>query len=441
MRIRYHYKEALGGGDTDRNPALESAIHEDTQYLAVEMEQCSLEMRRLSDIADALQDLTSSVEHLQSADPHHLRLVETCLNMAQAGTFATAEQIQPSLENYLGTPVSMEGVSSAIRQFITNLLRLMREIWHRIQDFLVRTLGEVGRLRIRLQYVSSLVAEIDGKSPVRDRVPLGNSVYGVSTEAGVPKDARSLIVPLEHLLQQTKAMRTHVVPVLLAVGEQLNGQLRTLPATADEANLWLQQLNAIAGSFHPHALAHSMGPAYVSHNPDYPSGAALVTASLPGSRSLVFIDGTKVYPDKSKGDVEEQAMAYQNHAILLQRQRQAVNIDLTKAWMETLTNDQLQEIHRLVEELVEEVDEALRSGLKNRLLGLAKPAEQIEKQLNQLNEAEMANGLVRRGLRYWPVYSGWIQASYMQLLAHDLMVARAMLTLVSRHCAAYHSAS
>lgn len=435
MSIREHYQAALEQQIAHDATADQHGLRSDSESIALEMESRVNEIRRLIDIADALQDTVVSVEGLQQADAHHLMLLEACLNLAQAGTPASAENIQPSLESHLGSTISTEGVAETVRNLLASIRRLLRELWHFISDFFFSIFNEVGRARLRLDYTRTLVDEIDGKSNTRDIVALGNSAYGVITESGVPHDAHSIVVSLNELLHQTKYVREHLTPTLVSIGENFT---RTLPNWPDqhEANVeWLESLNKIADAFDPHAIGQAMGKVFPTHNPQFPAGSTLVAAPLPGSRSLSFLSGAKIHPDKMNGSDIERATALQANSIVLVRQRQAGNVDLTKATMEPISNNHMHQILDIVEKVLDEVEAAVRSNVRARMERMGRS---LEDSMNRINsEAGSDTARLRRGLRYATVYSEWVQSPFVQLMAHDLMVSRSMMSFVAHHCAAY----
>ena len=435
MTIRQQYQAALEQQIAFDATADQHGLRSDAESIALAMESHIQEINRLVDIADALQDAVVSVEGLKEADPHHLMLFEACLNLAQAGKHESAEQIQPSLESYLGNTISTEGVQQTIRNLLVSIRRLLRELWHFISDFFLSIFNECGRARLRLGYTRTLVDEIDGKNNTRDRVALGNSVYGVATEAGVPHDAHSVILSLNELLHQTKYMRGHLVPTLIAIGENFVRTVPTWPNAPEANGVWLESLNKIASTYDPHTLAHAMGKVFPSHNPQFPPGSALVAAPLPGSRSLSFLSGAKIHPDKINGADADRATAFQANSISLMRQRQAANMDLTKATMEPIPNNHMHQILDIVEKVLDEVEDSVKTGLRSRMERLGRALEDCVARIDPDTSGDTLR--LRKGLRYSTVYTQWVQSPFVQLLTHDLMVCRSMMSFVSHHCAAY----
>lgn len=436
MRIDDHYRLALASSTQGASPDGEESLHADSSVISLQLESLQQKLFEIHDTVESIDDALIAIESMKEADLVHLGLVEACLNLVQRGTALTAENIQPGLEGFVGTQVSTEGIKETVKSMLMAIQRMLRELWHLIREFFVTVVNEVGRARMRLQYSRTLVDEIDGKNPVRENVAIGNAVYGIATEAGPPKDAHSIIVSLNELLNQTKMVQEHLVPQLMSIGGSLARALPAWPNDEIKNDEWLVGLNKIAEVYKPHVIAHGIGKAYPTHNPQVPAGSALVTAPLPGSRSLMFLAGELILPDKSAGGSADRAMMIQASSIILSRQKQASNLDMTKATMDTMPNNHLHQILDGVESVLNEVEKGVRAGLRTQMERMGRQLESIAERIDSNTTSDVTR--LRRGLRYATVYSTWVQSPYVQLTAHDLLVCRAMMSLVSRHCAAYH---
>lgn len=436
MRIDQHYSLALAQSIQGDSPEGEESLHADSSVISMQLESLQQQLHEIQDTVETLGDALVAVESIKHTDLVHLGLLEACLNLVQRGTQQTAENIQPSLESFVGTQVSTEGIKETVKTMLLTIQRMLRELWHLIKEFFVTVVNEVGRARLRLQYSRTLVDEIDGMNPARDVVAMGNSVYGVATEVGPPKDAQSIIISLNELLNQTKAVQEHLVPQLLSIGSSLARILPLWPNDENKNDDWLASLNKIAEVYKPHVIAHGIGKAYPTHNPQVPVGSALVTAALPGSRSLMFLAGELILPEKSNGGNADRAMMIQSSSIILSRQKQASNLDLSKATMDTMPNNHLHQILDGVESILNEVEKGMRAGLRTQMERMGRQLEAVSEHIDSNTVSDITR--LRRGLRYATVYSSWVQSPYVQLIAHDLMVCRAMMSLIARHCAAYH---
>lgn len=435
MQLRKHFDAALEQQDIEPSTQeLEQMEHGDL-VTAGDIASDMDEVRRLSDIADSLEDTVMAMESITKADFNHLRLVEAVLNAAHAGTSQRADGVIPSLENYAGSTISTEGVVNTIKNILEQIRRILRELWHKIKDFFITLFNEVGRLKFRIQYVSTLLDEIDGKEPEQDTVTLGNTAYGVCTEQGIPQNARAVVISLMDMLNQTRAVRQHYVPQLIAIGEGLARTLPQWPNDPERNKLWLEQLNSIASGFNTSVFAHSVAKTFPTNNPNWPAGSAQVGTPLPGFRSLVFVNGEKVATDQSASP-QAHAMRIQASQVLLTRARQTHNVDLAKATIETFSNDHLKEILDLVSQIVEEVETGMKAGLRNKLERLGRDLDNAAAKIDQETDGDI--GTLKRGLRYATVFAGWTTDPYVQLLGHDLYVCRSMLSFVSRHIAAHH---
>ena len=396
----------------------------------------SMEVQRLCDIAAGLEDLIHAMESVSEPTPAHLMLLEAGINMSFAGTPMRPADLRPALESRDNLNVSLEGVKERVEQIVQQIKRFLTFLWNKIRDFVQAAVGEVARAKHRLDFLVGRCNEIDGRAPVHAQIRLGQNVYGMATDRGVPPDAYVWNRNLHNLQQVMQGIRTHYVPTVIKIGHALQGSLRHYrPDTAEQ---WLVSLNHIATAYDVHSFAAHVGQTTSVVDSRYTAGTAVSSLPLPGNRSLVFLDGKKVYPDRVNGSAADQAVMYQASTVDLIRMQVTKTIEPSKAVMRTLTPDEIQSVLAQAGQVLAEVEAGVNSRLQLELSQSAKDLMTAADSIGHQTESQSLE-YFRRGMAYCTAYSVWAPRPYVQLLAHSLSVVRATLGACSRHLQAYDS--
>ncbi len=330
----------------------------------------------------------------------------------------------------LGLSVSTEAVGQSISKLVKAMLRIAREMWKRIADFVMVVLDDVGIVRLRVDYVRTKVHEIQGMYPKKPTVKLGLEASGVATDFGVPTDSLRLVRSLKELLRQMEAFRTVYAPNVMGLGKELYPMLRAVHQDGNALN----QVNALVQrALNPHATVMRLGHLGRMLDPRFPVDASGVAPPLPGMRSIVFIDGAKVYPDASAESPVRWATALQTTQFKLTRGAITRTVDSSKTEMQTMTSSSLEEVLATLDEILNEVEAGMSLGLRKELRQRESESEQLTVELMRHGD----DGTSARLARYAAAYVQWVHNPFLPLLAHALTVVRSSLTVCNRHIAAH----
>ena len=403
--------------------------------LAYQIAEDSAQLQIHQDQSDALHDILITLESIEILDAKHLMLVEAAMNMAYAGTPLRTKDLSPALESEQGMTITLEGIQERIAQLAAMIKRLLESLWARLSEFVSASVGEVARAKFRLDTLLTRCDEIEGRTPLQMQVNLGQAAYGLVTDKGLPQDAHGLMRHLDELRRQVQGVREHYVPTVLKIGDALAHQFPTWKNDPASAELWLHKLNQIASLYDIPSLASHIGNTSNVVDARYLHGIAIATPGLLGNRTLVFVDGKKVYSDKVNSDPLEQAVVLQGSSIDLTRLHVTKSIDPSKAVMKALTpyeiKDVLNSTAKILEQIEASLSDRLNLELSQRTKALSRAAEQVSGSVNDSFE------YYRRGMAYCTAYATWAPRPFTPLIVHALSVVRATLSACTRHLDLY----
>ena len=148
---------ALEGMPIDEVIALEEISDEEAQLIAqsaikyaMEAESILMETERITDIAISLEEALMISGTVQVATEAELAFLETIGNLATAGTNVDPERIVPSMESYIGTTISLEGLKETIGNIWEKIKVFIKKVWEALKNFYNENMREIPRLKASL---------------------------------------------------------------------------------------------------------------------------------------------------------------------------------------------------------------------------------------------------------------------------------------------------
>jgi hypothetical protein len=413
--------------------ALEGHTGGVSMELAHEVSLAIESLQHLSDLAMGLEDLRNAASGISMANPQHLLLIEAGLNLAHAGTFHTASADEPSLEAYLGSEVSLEGLNQRIRALIASILQALKIIGERLLEFLESLVTDLGQLETRLEHVQYEADDVGGKFPNHPQVALGNDVYGVATDHGYPTDGHRLVATLSLLSIQSKMVYEQYVPAMQLIGRALSAELKKTDAIAKNPEAWLTELNTKLSVYNVDAFKSHVGKTSNLMDSRYPMGSAIAAQPLPGMRSMVFVDGSR-RRDEDRNPVIKEAYDRQASTVELVRANGGRSFDPGSASMATMPvtviHDALRAVHGLIGDMKTHLGHGAKRELKGTLRELQTAAEQMSTRDPDSSE------FLTVGLQYVMAYQRWIKLQA-DMLALVYNVSRSTVNVCVRNLHAY----
>src|ERR1700756_1352949 len=94
------------------------------------------EAHRLTEVSDALADLSSLARGIREASPPEIALIQTSGQMGVAGTTNEPEMLLPAMESFQeGKMIACESIGQKAQTLMKNLLEFLARIWEKIVAF------------------------------------------------------------------------------------------------------------------------------------------------------------------------------------------------------------------------------------------------------------------------------------------------------------------
>lgn len=397
---------------------------------------------RLQDVADGLESIALSLESHRddglSSQAHHFfrhALEAHAANDPFGPLEIPSFETLGGTQTRLATTISLEAVTDRIRQIVRMIKELLVKVWEKISDFFIYVVKGVATERLRVELLYNRCNELEGHLPHEQEVNIGRAAYGVATDIGIPRDGHMLDRSLHDFVAQLRTIRTHYVPTVLNIGRGFEQGIRSWTGQPSSGEAWLDKMNAVAREYDIRKLSSHIGRVYKVVDPRFELDTTIAASALPGNRSIVFVDGKKVYPEKFEGNTVEKAVALQASRVEMVRMIAWQQPDLAHAKMKIMTIQEIRDCLGFVSDILNEVENGTRAHL-GRDLKLA--ARNLQKSADSIsNNAPEDAQYLARGLAYCTTFTNWAQKPYIQLLGHALVVVRGTLAVAGKQLNAY----
>jgi hypothetical protein len=122
-------------GSVDLSPE-EARVRIDESYRAGRVVETSLrQCRRLTGLADAIEDLAVVATRIERTTRTEVRLIETAADMAAVGTTIAPQNFVPAVEQYIGKAIAVEDWVEKAANIAKAVLKQMAIIWEKIEEF------------------------------------------------------------------------------------------------------------------------------------------------------------------------------------------------------------------------------------------------------------------------------------------------------------------
>ncbi|MGF6603692.1 hypothetical protein P3T23_008446 [Paraburkholderia sp. GAS448] len=127
------------------------------------------DVNRGLDTADGLEDLAVVAGNIQDASVQETQLIDTCAQMATAGTDIQPEEFMQPAERAEDGTVATEGFRETAKGIIETILKYVAKIWESFIGWLKRTFTLIGSTRARLDSLRKHLASLEkAKSPLKE---------------------------------------------------------------------------------------------------------------------------------------------------------------------------------------------------------------------------------------------------------------------------------
>ena len=121
------------------------------------------EAHRLTEVSDALADLSALARGIREASPTEIALIQTSGQMGVAGTTNEPEMLLPAMESFqYGKQIAFEGIGQKAKVLMKNLLEWLARIWEKIVAF-YRMNVVVSELRAKIRQMEKSLQSGSGR--------------------------------------------------------------------------------------------------------------------------------------------------------------------------------------------------------------------------------------------------------------------------------------
>lgn len=156
VAMENHFEGTPELGDENISMEEEALMLDESDQAAAETAQDLSEAERVVEVSDALEDLAVVAGSKEELSPQEAALFEKAGDMAVAGTDLDPEEIVPAMESFknadgkiLGSIV-MESFREKAKSLWEAILRILKDIWNKIEAFFYKIFGTIPRRRKQL---------------------------------------------------------------------------------------------------------------------------------------------------------------------------------------------------------------------------------------------------------------------------------------------------
>jgi hypothetical protein len=163
------------------------------------------EVKRLEDVADALEDMSIVGDRVDVTRPEDVLVIESAVRLAVAGSDMEVEEVVPALEANVGKPlsVSTEALGNLARRIWDGIVRTLKRIWEKVSAFFYKIFGTVPGLRRAIAGLRERAKGVDTGINEHKTV-LGSEVNALVRNNELPKNGSDVLAGLSIQREQNK---------------------------------------------------------------------------------------------------------------------------------------------------------------------------------------------------------------------------------------------
>lgn len=116
------------------------------------------EATRVEDISDNLLNIADDAENIEELTPQQAALIDTAAEMAVAGTDEDPDMVIPSMEQYIGKRVSVEGLRETAKTIWENIRNFVISLWKRVVAMFQQLFSVMPRQQARIKALREAIA-------------------------------------------------------------------------------------------------------------------------------------------------------------------------------------------------------------------------------------------------------------------------------------------
>lgn len=408
-----------------------------------------LEIDRMQDLAQGLEDLAEVGATISQATPRELILIDIANQLSLAGSGVASEETLPGLESLEGKSVGIESIKETAAKLWNAVMAFIKRVWDGIQNFFAKLFSTLRGMKLKAEELKAAAKRTGNARPGTATVTLGSEANALAVNHIAPHDGESVNRFLAGLESQCAVIFGPYVQQVEKAGKILTDLL----AAADSTNMmpgdWFERVSSAAGNLQFGQIKQALGCKDVS-DARFAGGQISIAPPLPGNNSIAFHKpsaqrfqevnqagaGHNDFADFFQAtyfEVIKTSDGHHDHSLGKTEFKVAASGDLVKV---------CDTVIKLCDVMLEFYNGASRRNIKSAIDTMAKYSRVLSERLeNTTGLHNHYRDSFNTSLRILRAYNKWSTQPHAQLAKIAHSSCRGALALVGRNLAAYEGRS
>jgi hypothetical protein len=256
------------------------------------------EAHRLTEVADALEDLAALASQIREASPTEIALVQTAGQMGVAGTTNEPEMLLPAMESFQeGKSIACESIGQKAKTLMKNVLEFIARVWERMVSF-YRMHVVVADLRGKIRKMEEMLKS-NTKGVVLRAASLDEFAGWFTFRGKLLTKTDEMVNAMKATAETARFLFEDLPSAVQKSGEQVEHLLANFkPETSDQTvQGMVKNLTGIRFDALPHAQHESQDGTYDVHTSDAFIGGGQLVAKVyraqPGVHPYAALDAIR----------------------------------------------------------------------------------------------------------------------------------------------------
>ncbi|WP_257292804.1 hypothetical protein [Endozoicomonas sp. ONNA1] len=293
-------RNALLGNSNVHVEAAQLSTEEVDFNMTVAMEEyseivtISEELKRMEDVAPALEGLAEVCDAIDEPTIAHKALVESAAELALAGTGIKPAEMVPSLESHDDATISTEGIKEIAVSIYESIRDMVKKLWKKVKDFFYRMFGAVPSLRRAAQKLKAKAEDKASGHTDENKITLGSEANVLSVNYKLKTSPKDIKEGLANIGSLCNDMLDTYTKGLGKIGMDIASAIGDYEAESDVASL--KKINdTIVGMGSQTAGLEKLVKESAKKDPRMKDAVNPMRLDLLGNKSIFMH-----FPDKSK---------------------------------------------------------------------------------------------------------------------------------------------
>jgi regulator of replication initiation timing len=393
------------------------------------------EVVRLEVMGEGLEELGTIVASIEAATPRDLVFVENSTRLALSGYDISVESIFPSLESHHGTSISMESLSSLVKQIWKSIVKVIKRVWEDIMAFFKRMVDIAERLKMTNQKLRARIMDLDNKKILDAHTELGPEITHLSSDNKLPKNGDDIEKLIDRILHHASVVYGKYVTTIADAGILLAEAIERFDIDNPEKSL--RRVVDSAKRIDFEAIEKQAGGTKEDKDRRWQGNSVKVSKPLGKDMSLFFIE-----PEVrgSEDSVLGQAERLRNRRVQTAKTSQGKDKKIVSGTIQTIPNDQMLKISQRNDELLKQITDFRKAEvrvIRSRRRLEAACAKLTKRMESQRDLSTTATQYYRAAANFSLSYARWCMEPQTRFTDMAIQAVRASITACNKSISNY----